>query len=413
MANYCPLIAYIKYKYMTQARILPNEQSWLIDRMIALGYPADQGGVCFGIAQMAKQAILANDLKTFDARLERIHDIPLETFTETVYASLHKDEKTPDDELICSILPFFDGVELYHQPHLHKEIFSPHAGFIHQNTPHAAAYVTPALIQSSANPFQTPIFSGIYCEAELQQLLVTLQHYLNDCLPTWSAPVALTLNDHNHGICIGYCVDKKSWSLVDVRRLTSITTTSAEELAQQILISFRSQTYTCFSTQIHGIQSASMRLSLAITKWKMSEAFCKIHAVTAEKSKCVDAKSSYWVHIAARSNQPHLVSALLKHLPSPDVLNDQDYTPLTIACCLGHDEVSAVLLKHRANPHYLFKNTHTPLQIATELGHDAIARQCSFLLEHGYFSPKRTKRHRPPYLSIPTSSSESSRSRMQ
>jgi hypothetical protein len=52
--------------------MLPKGQDWIISRMKKMGYPSDDGGVCFGIAIMAMQAFLVNDLKTFNKRLQII-----------------------------------------------------------------------------------------------------------------------------------------------------------------------------------------------------------------------------------------------------------------------------------------------------------------------------------------------------
>lgn len=48
---------------------LPADQDWLIDRMRKLGYRSNEGGICFGVALMWTQALLADDLNTFNQRL--------------------------------------------------------------------------------------------------------------------------------------------------------------------------------------------------------------------------------------------------------------------------------------------------------------------------------------------------------
>ncbi len=43
----------------------------MIECMKVLGYESNHDGVCLGLAQMAKQAILLSDLPTFDARIKK------------------------------------------------------------------------------------------------------------------------------------------------------------------------------------------------------------------------------------------------------------------------------------------------------------------------------------------------------
>lgn len=73
----------------------------LVKWMQTLGYPIDPRGMCFGVACMGLQAMLANDIETFDARLNYIAS-----------ASLKNEYVAGKD-----VLPFLEGVALYHNMH--------------------------------------------------------------------------------------------------------------------------------------------------------------------------------------------------------------------------------------------------------------------------------------------------------
>ncbi|EKD72764.1 MAG: hypothetical protein ACD_45C00589G0001 [uncultured bacterium] len=68
---------------MSQTRI-PEKQRWLISSMKALGYAAEERGVCFGVAHMGLQALLVGEISQFDRRLELIARIPPENLVKEI-----------------------------------------------------------------------------------------------------------------------------------------------------------------------------------------------------------------------------------------------------------------------------------------------------------------------------------------
>lgn len=79
-------------------------QDWLIDRMQMGGYRSNRGGICHGVAHMAKHAVLAKRTIMFRRRFNKISKIPVEKFSEVGKKS--KFFKT-------EIHPLFNGIELY------------------------------------------------------------------------------------------------------------------------------------------------------------------------------------------------------------------------------------------------------------------------------------------------------------
>ena len=65
---------------------LPRGQAWFIERMQKLGYQADPWGVCFGVAHMGVQAILAEEVDIFDKRWASIYHVSLDDFSRIIEA---------------------------------------------------------------------------------------------------------------------------------------------------------------------------------------------------------------------------------------------------------------------------------------------------------------------------------------
>src|SRR5579883_1233160 len=69
---------------------IPLGQKWLTTRMQALKYKPDSAGVCQGFCGMGMQAILADDLATFNKRNHLINSIPVEKFKSKVDAIIQR-----------------------------------------------------------------------------------------------------------------------------------------------------------------------------------------------------------------------------------------------------------------------------------------------------------------------------------
>lgn len=63
---------------------LPDNQKWLLDRMAATGYKPNPAGVCYGIANMVMQALLAGEFPQFYRRLQLINAIPVDEMEKRI-----------------------------------------------------------------------------------------------------------------------------------------------------------------------------------------------------------------------------------------------------------------------------------------------------------------------------------------
>lgn len=106
-------------------------QSWLIERMQALGYHIVGEGVCFGIVSMALQAFLVNYLETFNQRLKTIESLPRSVFYNNFELLKEKREKCLTDgylreanaiqKNIVDLRAFCDGVILHQSPEINDD----------------------------------------------------------------------------------------------------------------------------------------------------------------------------------------------------------------------------------------------------------------------------------------------------
>ncbi|MBK2357831.1 hypothetical protein IBE09_09465, partial [Francisella hispaniensis] len=93
-----------------------------------LGYSVNEGGMCYGVAYMAIQAIIRDDLKTYISRINYLEktllqhnyneDDAIDEIVEKINAAYEKrkNKQNLDSEEIklLDILNWLDGVQIYH-----------------------------------------------------------------------------------------------------------------------------------------------------------------------------------------------------------------------------------------------------------------------------------------------------------
>jgi hypothetical protein len=104
----------------------PMSQTWFIQLLIQIGYQENYRGMCYGVAQMAMQAILSDNLKGFNERfniLRLYKDIPADSpgSLKNALAAVHEKVKarqtlTRDDCNLLDVDAFLQGVSLYQKP---------------------------------------------------------------------------------------------------------------------------------------------------------------------------------------------------------------------------------------------------------------------------------------------------------
>ncbi|KTD42221.1 hypothetical protein Lpar_3538 [Legionella parisiensis] len=222
---------------------LPPGQDWLIGRMQSLGYKGNPGGMCFGLCEMARQAVQLGlkEYSLFQERLKQVALIPTENFPAEMerikaqrLALFQKAKQQAREELeerhggiaidkhmvndlaneklisLMDALPlqdrarisidmFIDGVELYFHPVDYPMLFQSQVK--HQISNAAAILVEPHQLQHKKLQGELPsplVFTGSYATDDLYSYLAILQKQLKDC----KNPIPLRLNSENHALCL-------------------------------------------------------------------------------------------------------------------------------------------------------------------------------------------------------------------
>jgi uncharacterized protein len=226
---------YIKMVDM-QNRVEFEKQDWFIERMQKLGYKPDSKGVCFGIAHMGMQAVLANDIETFDRRIKKIHEISADELGNEIekvrLKSKNKETLTEDEEIILSIPAFFDSLEIYCRinslKHLLGENQKEFRKFI--DAEETSVIVSPKKLEDEVNQGlqRVDTFSGAYTFDELKQYFESIQSELESD-PSLSHPITISFGSINHVISLGYNHSDKAWTFINANYLPSKKTTSYED----------------------------------------------------------------------------------------------------------------------------------------------------------------------------------------
>ncbi|MFZ4077237.1 MAG: hypothetical protein ACOYKA_04545 [Legionellaceae bacterium] len=199
-------------------------QSWLIERMRALGYEANPAGVCYGLSTMAMQAFLAHDMEIFNQRLQLIYDTPLERF---------KSERLQSTGEMVDILAFFDGIVLNQSPEPYVHLFSEEKKTLFQDSEKTMSLTLPlALDLAEKKPEKIGSLQGIFDKKRLASYLSFLKEHLGH------DSFSLILNNVFHAVNLNYDSTNGRWLLVDPNDLPGVEYTHAELLTEAIMFDF-------------------------------------------------------------------------------------------------------------------------------------------------------------------------------
>ena len=201
------------------------QQLWLTTKMKALGYKTTGIGECYGISNMAIQAFWADDMDTFNQRLQTIYDMPIEDFNHD-FASLKERKKhllatgqvseaREISEKMIDLYAFFDGITLYQRPdiYLHDNDIQPLSK--KQDLRKTMPITTPVVLEANeSTPSHIINFIGEYKTPEtLSDYLTLLQDHLG------SHSFALNLGAKSHAVSLMWNGHMKCWLLVDPNHL--------------------------------------------------------------------------------------------------------------------------------------------------------------------------------------------------
>ncbi len=359
---------------------MPTHQH-LIDCMQALGYTSNAGGVCFGLAQMTKRAILANDLVTFDLRIKKIDSLSVDDFRK-IGETLKKDpdqrkfdflkHKNVTYEDIIDFLSFFDGIELYFQKHLYAHLFQSD-----QNLSQSNFAIVDQLFSEKTHTGVEGIkeiisLSGIYSQSNLKQFFKMIRGLKNE-----NGSVALCFTNGTHELCVGFDFKNKQFSFVDINQLpTRYYSDDFEELAYALGEGFGLMNAgdMALHVSLYANQTGADTVNVQLKEIQRSEPWRNMHALSDKKARITNVNGCSLLWIAAQHGDTKIVEALLKRPVDVNQANKDGMTPLYTAAENGQAAVVRQLLGVGAKVDKTRQCGEAPLLIASQNGQTAVVQ---------------------------------------
>ena len=333
------------------AKVDINYHTILIERMQKLGYRSNVQGICNGLAHMGMQAILLEDIQTFNQRVEHICTISTVEFNETMdRLKTHTDIgffKCKIDKVDASIVDihaFFDGIELYHQGHLYPELVAEGERLSNfQTSVLVKQWLVADLQAKNGGIVQLPIeFCDIFTQGSLTQYLNGLRNAL-DSSSSYTSPLAILLSSARHCISIGYNKSLSQWVFCDVEQLPIQTTNCDDELAAGILRAFSSNGIVTFDATFFAVKQNEEVIKQKIEDWNKQRAL--ISPITSDKAmNWHDSHNATLLYVAAAHGHADKVSLLLDRGANPNLKHNNGKTSLYVVSQRGFTEVVELLL---------------------------------------------------------------------
>lgn len=350
-----------------------SSHSKLIDTLKKLGYPASDG-LCHGVACVAAQYHLSDDMKTFHQYIK---------FTEK---NSRFSDKQPHHTR-----RFFDDIIIGQSPNdypLIKNIAPIFKNNKTQNSITALAAIKNSNIKKYQGITCRAHFTGAYSMLELRRYF----DLLSESATLHACTFALLVGSPLHAIMIGFDAKKNQWVFVDANKLPqrNFEYYNSARLAIETNCALSSSRCgnTIFSTQLLTKQNCDINANHFVAHLYRDERWKKLHAVSIQKSTMSDSFNNTWLMSACTiESEIGIVKSLLKQKVGIEHTNELNFSALTYAISYGNKAIVNLLLNNGANADHP-ENDY--LELATQCGFYDIAKD---LLLHG---AKIHPNHRSP-----------------
>lgn len=381
----------IPLKTLPPMRVLPSipeEAEALSDYdlfqlMHALGYKSDDQGICAGVAGMGGQAILADDFKTFEERLERIGRLvqqykeqggDLQEMIQKDKASLEKDH---------DLMAFLEGIELYHQinlyPHLSMEKMPSSNAHVAKNLKIINAIGLSSKLKSEGGVSVIQKIAGMYTESDLIQYFALLKP-----LFIQEKPLTLTLDSCDHRVTVGYDKKTDSWLLINAADLTNKRLKEDKDIAKAIYESFEEpnepSSYIALATYMEATRKDQKALQKEIAALQAKAEFQLLHSLSREKRDLILSGKTSFLDLLLIEPELSTFEFLLNQKIALNTKTGLGHTILGYAAVENNLDGVRLLLDKGADPNIATKKGHTPLDIAV---HAENLEMAQLLLEKG------------------------------
>ncbi len=340
---------------------LPRGQAWFIRRAQQRGYPFDPKGACFGIAHMGMQAILAEEVDTFDQRLRDIYDTPLAHSSSAIQRlqQIVKKKKgritSIEKEKQINIGAFYEGTQLYCAPWLYPYLFEEPVKRGNQDAALSSPLTLSVKLKELGGISKINHFTGIYTVDELSAYFSGFAEAITNSAVPITQPISIVLHSNNHAVTVGYHPARKEWLFIDANQLPTQYMTDNNALAKKVLHAFvySNHQVAAISTEIYAANHPDKNQTMkCLTAWQEQKFWKKIHdASSQEKCKLGNSKNESWLHRAILQKEVdiNLIKTLLKAHADPN-LAFNNIAPLSIAVTRNQTQLAQVFLENNGNP---------------------------------------------------------------
>ncbi|OGT46025.1 MAG: hypothetical protein A3E82_07860 [Gammaproteobacteria bacterium RIFCSPHIGHO2_12_FULL_38_11] len=335
----------------------------LIDTLKKLGYPPSDG-LCHGVACVAAQHHLSDDMKTFHQHIK---------FTTK---NLRFSDKQPHNTR-----RFFDDIVIGQSPNYYPLIKNIAPIFKNNKTQNSITALS-AIKNSQIKKYRgikcRAHFTGAYSMFELRRYFDLLSENASSHVCTF----ALLISSPLHSIMIGFDAKKNKWVFVDANKLPqrNFEYYNSARLATETNRALSSSRCgnTIFSTQLLTTRDCDINANHFVAHLYRDERWKKLHKVSARKAKMSDLFNNTWLMQAcAIEDEIGIVKSLLKQNVDIVQTNILNFSAMTYAISYGNKAIVNLLLNNGANADHP-ENDY--LEFATQFGFYDIAKD---LLSHG------------------------------
>src|SRR5579883_955048 len=409
---------------MTTVRLF-NGKDQLLKAMAFLGYEIDPNGMCFGIAHMAKQAILAGELSQFCQRIRLINDVfnfvflngevnnslttieERHAFVKQELEDLRGSDTDPNNEFI-NILAFFDGIKLYHNGYLDSHLFEPDKRPTSQDAtpPFVSALVESIKLakEGGVHLLNDPL-TKISTRKELETSFENLRNRLKKIAPLQQA-FAIVLSNPVHAITISYDAESDLWIVINPDTLMKNPNSLTKKWIGKEISSALSREFSFSDDKLTNISIESYvshdpqktkDCENELMAWLDDERKRSLQEDNLlDKTNKVDSYNVSWLWMAAYRGDLNALQSLINASKNLNVLNEngeiskyitleqglidinlpneQAMTPLYAAAHNGHKKIVEELIGAGAKVNLPNIEGVTPLYVAAHNGHKDIVQ---------------------------------------
>lgn len=352
--------------------------------MKELGYPADDEGVCEGIALMAERARALGKYNEFAARMDYLKSLnpgQLKALVDSAKAhdkSFRKEETniplTPQEEILLTVDSFFFQVWMCFKPNQSQVFLDVTKDALPFPQGDGVIQAEELMYGEGKSSFNPPD-KFLVCNRPFEDSLLPFLRQIHNS----NVPLGLVLSSGGHAVHL-FCEkrdDQVIWHLTNHDQLTSYTKeemTGEFGLLATIAKAFGSNKAPLnlearvFSSPEFSPEKTELLDSLRTRSNSSINTFCNKRSGAGINDP--DSDGNTLLHIATAAGDIHTVGILLKK-PKIDVtlVNKNGNTPLARAAMKGYTGIMEMLIGNGADVNHRGKDDMTPMNYAALTGY--------------------------------------------